>query len=80
MAFSSCIWLTIRLSRRASEATPGSGFATPALAPGCHLPTARGRAPTRLWEVAKVTMCIFTSEWPQVGTTGEGFEASQTLQ
>ena len=30
-------------------------------------------------EIATVTMCIFTSEWPQVGTTGV-FKASQTLQ
>lgn len=37
---------------------------------GCHLPIASGRGPTELWEITKVTMCIFTSEWPQVGTEG----------
>lgn len=52
-----------------------SGF----LVPGCHLPTTSRRAPTEPWEIAKVTMCILTSEWPQVGTTGV-FKASQTLQ
>lgn len=62
-----------------SQATQGSGFATPALVPGCHLPTASRRAPTELWEIAKVTTCIFTSEWPQVSTMGV-FKASQTLQ
>lgn len=46
---------------------------------GCHLPIASGRGPTELWEIAKVMMCIFTSEWPQVGTIGV-FKASQTLQ
>lgn len=37
---------------------------------GCHLPIASERGPTELWEITKVTMCIFTSEWPQVGTKG----------
>lgn len=36
---------------------------------GCHLLIASGRGPTELWEITKVAMCIFTSEWPQVGTT-----------
>lgn len=53
--------------------------ATQRVVPGCHLPTTSGRAPTEPWEIARVTMCIFTSEWPQVGTTGV-FKASQTLQ
>lgn len=35
---------------------------------GCHYLIASGRGPTELWEITKVTMCIFTSEWPQVGT------------
>lgn len=35
---------------------------------GCHLPQRWG--PTELWEITKVSMCIFTSEWPQVGTVG----------
>jgi hypothetical protein len=47
---------------------PGSDFATPALVG--HLPIASERGPTELWEITKVTMCIFTSEWPQVGTKG----------
>lgn len=26
---------------------------------GCHLPIASGRGPTKLWEITKVTMCIY---------------------
>lgn len=37
------------------------------------------RAPAELREIAKVTMCVFTSERPQVGTVGV-FKASQTQQ
>lgn len=83
MAFSSCIWLTISLSGPATPRTlakpPSSGFTMPALVPGCHLLIESRRVPTELWEIAKVTMCIFTSEWPWVGTMGV-FKASQTLQ
>ena len=82
MAFGSSIWLTIRLSgqvmpRTFSQATR-EWLCHTAVVSGCHLPTASRRAPTELWEVAKLTMCIFTSEWPQVGTMGV-FKASQMI-